>query len=126
MLNRRRFVILAGALAGAVALWPGQATRTSAQTDPMLQALAQLSGDAFDQAFLGMMIPHHAMAVLMARPAAANASHPELREFASAIATNQTAEIAQMQGWLTNWYGITVPDPLAVTSAMPGMSAGTM
>ena len=36
-----------------------------------LPPLDQLTGDAFDQAFLTQMIAHHAMAVQMARPAGA-------------------------------------------------------
>lgn len=85
------------------------------QTDPDSGLpLAQLSGDSFDRAFLQMMVVHHAMAVAMARPALANAQHPELQQLAQEIITSQLQEIDEMRGWLWQWYGVDMPDPMAM------------
>src|SRR5690349_17823211 len=109
------------ALVGVVSFVAGTATASTAQplTAPkpqpqqQLPNLSQLSGDAFDQAFLLQMIAHHAMAVQMARPAASTATHQETRDLANAIITAQTREIGQMRDWLKAWYNLDVPDPLA-------------
>lgn len=53
----------------------------------------------FDKEFVRQMIPHHQMAVKMAKMASERASHPEIRTLAQSIITSQSAEIAQMQGW---------------------------
>ena len=53
----------------------------------------------FDKEFVRQMIPHHQMAVMMAKMASECASHPEIRTLAQSIITSQSAEIAQMQGW---------------------------
>ncbi len=62
---------------------------------------------SFDQRFIEAMIPHHQSAVVMAKDALQNAEHPEIKALATAIITAQEAEIAQMQQWLQEWYGIT-------------------
>ena len=68
-----------------------------------------ISDDAsvpFDQRFLEAMISHHQGAIDMAKMAREEAEHAEIRTLAEAIITAQEAEIEQMQGWLTEWYGI--------------------
>lgn len=102
----------------------GQPLRSSpsAQMGPMMgPPLEQLSGDAFDRAFLMQMTMHHAMAVMMARPAESNGPHAELRTAAGGMIQDQTREIAQMRGWLKEWYGVDMPDMVAM---MEGMSSG--
>jgi uncharacterized protein (DUF305 family) len=64
------------------------------------------------------MTMHHAMAVMMARPAAANAPHQETSDLAASIIEEQTREIAQMRAWARDWYGVDVPDPVAMMDAM--------
>lgn len=116
----KRWWALAGAapvLALAVGLGVTHRSSATAQQSPMPmvgQDLSTLSGDAFDQAFLRQMIMHHAMAVMMAEPVVQGAVHPELAGVATAIITAQTNEIAEMRGWLQDWYGIDVPDPPAM------------
>ena len=113
-----------GALALAALLAIGSATRTSAQPGPMHgQPPGQHAGADFDPAWLQDMIMHHAMAVMMARPVAERAAHPELQQLATAIVDDQTREIGIMRGWLTSWYGIDMPDPLTM---MGEMHAGGM
>jgi len=59
----------------------------------------------FDLAFLERMIPHHESAVAMARLALERAERPELRTLAEGIVVGQERELAQMRGWLAEWFG---------------------
>ncbi len=61
------------------------------------------TGDAFDQAFIEGMIPHHQGAIDMARAALQSAKHDEIKRMAEAIITTQQQEINQMQQWLDDW-----------------------
>lgn len=69
----------------------------------MTEGLEGLKGDAFDKAFIEMMIAHHQGAVDMAELIPANAKHAELRKLGADIITAQTEEIALMKSWLTDW-----------------------
>ncbi len=89
-------------------------------------SLEGLTGDAFDRAILRQMIMHHAMGVMMTRPVAERAVHPELRALAEEIIAGQTREIAQMRAWLKDWYGVEMPDPLAMMAGMPATGRGSM
>ena len=122
------------ALAFTVLLSPWRTTPTAAQMGPgqgqggghgpmMGPPLEQLSGDAFDRMFMIQMVMHHSMAVMMAKPAAANAQHQELKDQANQIISDQTREIGQMRGWLQAWYGVNMPDMVGM---MEGMSSGQM
>jgi uncharacterized protein (DUF305 family) len=97
-------------------------TPTRAQ---MVPSLDQLSGDAFDTAFLAQMTMHHTMAVMMAKPVVANATHPELKQLAQSIIDDQTREIGQMRGWARDWYGVELPDHLAMMDQMMGHGQST-
>jgi len=57
-----------------------------------------------DREFLAQMIPHHQMAVMMARMLDAGTSRPEMKEFAASISNDQSSEIRQMQSWYDAWY----------------------
>lgn len=61
------------------------------------------TGDAFDQAFLEGMIPHHQGAIDMANAALKNAKHEELKALATAIIDSQQKEIDQMKAWMAAW-----------------------
>ena len=56
--------------------------------------------------FMEDMINHHTMAVHMAMMCLDKAVHSALETLCSKIKTTQTAEIATMQGWLQDWYGV--------------------
>lgn len=58
-----------------------------------------------DRIFLRMMIPHHQLAIEMAEDALKNAEHDELKGLAREIIADQSAEIAEMEGYLRDWYG---------------------
>jgi uncharacterized protein (DUF305 family) len=59
-----------------------------------------MGGDATDEMFLRMMIPHHQVAVDMAEKALREAEHPELEALARTIRDEQSAEIELMRGYL--------------------------
>lgn len=61
----------------------------------------------YESRFMTAMIDHHAMAVEMAEACLANAVHEELRTMCSDIIAAQTQEIATMQSWPQQWYGVT-------------------
>jgi uncharacterized protein (DUF305 family) len=61
------------------------------------------SAPDFDREFIRQMIPHHQMAVMMARMVL-NSDRPEIRNLAESIIKSQTAEIAQMRQWYKAWY----------------------
>lgn len=69
----------------------------------MSDELEGLKGDAFDKKFLELMIVHHQGAIDMAKPAAANAQHQEVKDLAVAIIAAQTKEIEQMKQWQQQW-----------------------
>ena len=74
---------------------------------PLFSAAAPNNGTArFEVGFMQDMIDHHAMAVEMAELCVAKAVHDELRQLCEEIIAAQSAEIAQMQRWLEQWYGI--------------------
>jgi uncharacterized protein (DUF305 family) len=56
--------------------------------------------------FLTEMIDHHAMAVMMAELCLERAVHEELRATCEEIRETQMEEIATMQTWLADWYGL--------------------
>lgn len=59
-----------------------------------------------DRMFLGMMIPHHQSAVSMAQQALKQTQRAEIKTLAQNIITVQRAEIAEMQRYLKDWYGV--------------------
>lgn len=73
----------------------------------MTAELEGKTGDELDRAFLEGMIVHHEGAVAMAEAVRENGAHPELKVMADAIIAAQSAEIAEMKSWLSDWYGST-------------------
>lgn len=66
-------------------------------SDADMAALGGLSGTAFDQRWLTMMIAHHQGAVAMAEADLAAGTNPDARSLATAIVGAQQSEITQMQ-----------------------------
>jgi len=58
----------------------------------------------FDKAFIEAMIPHHQMAVMMARMLKSGTTRPEMVSLADAIIESQSREIQDMQSWYESWY----------------------
>ncbi|MET8572836.1 DUF305 domain-containing protein [Streptomyces sp. NPDC004783] len=65
-------------------------------TDAEMKELAGAGGEAFDTAFMEMMIKHHEGAVDMARTEQADGAHGPAKKMAAEIITSQSAEIEQM------------------------------
>ena len=57
----------------------------------------------FDEAFLQEMIPHHQVAVMMARMLLSGTNRPEMKQLAQDIINAQEQEIDQMRSWLEEW-----------------------
>ena len=62
------------------------------------------TGDAFDKAFLSLMITHHQSAVDMAKLVLTTSKRPELIKLANGIIAAQTKEIGMMQDWQKTWF----------------------
>jgi uncharacterized protein (DUF305 family) len=60
----------------------------------------------YEVRFMEEMIDHHTMALHMAMMCLDKAIHQELKTLCSQIQTMQNTEIAVMQGWLQQWYGV--------------------
>ncbi|NJM76749.1 MAG: DUF305 domain-containing protein [Acaryochloridaceae cyanobacterium RU_4_10] len=58
----------------------------------------------FDREFIRQMIPHHQMAVMMARMVQNSATRPEILTLGQSIMSSQTAEIDRMRQWYQAWY----------------------
>lgn len=59
----------------------------------------------FDRDFIEMMVPHHRMAIMMARMVGSTTRREEMRDFAAGIERTQSEEIELMLGWYEEWYG---------------------
>jgi uncharacterized protein (DUF305 family) len=76
-----------------------------------------------DQAFIAMMIPHHQMAVEMARIELRRGTDAETKALARRVIADQQKEIAQMEDWYRDWFGTEPPAmPMSGAMAMMGMS----
>lgn len=93
----------------------GMMDDSSMSMSEMNQQLESKTGDAFDAAFLEMMIVHHQGAITMADLAATRAKHDEIKALSNAIITAQNKEIADMQQWQMKW------NYKSTSDTMPGM-----
>lgn len=79
---------------------PSNSETTMSET---VASLKDKKGDDFDKAFINEMIAHHQSAVDMAKLAASNAKHDEIKQLSREIITAQEKEINQMNSWLSDW-----------------------
>ncbi len=81
-----------------------------------------------DQLYIDMMIPHHASIVAMAQAALTRLEDERLVEIAERIVATQSAEIEELRGYRTDFYGGAEPMPMddhsmgMMAEAMPGMT----
>jgi uncharacterized protein (DUF305 family) len=61
------------------------------------------SANDFDLEFISQMIPHHEMAVMMARMLAVSTNRAEMKTLADNIITSQSQEIEIMRNWYREW-----------------------
>lgn len=69
-----------------------------------VERLASLAGAEFEIEFMESMIKHHRTAIREGETCLRQAYHPELIELCQNIIATQSAEIAQMEQWLCEWY----------------------
>lgn len=70
-----------------------------------MEKLDALAGAEFEIRFMEMLIRHHRMAITEAEKCVDRAYHGELRDLCQGIIEAQSAEIAQLETWLCQWYG---------------------
>ena len=80
--------------------FPGMRTGMSGMD---MGRLNSLKANEFDIEFVRQMIPHHEGAVEMAKALKAGNTYAELQQLADSIIGSQTAEVAQMNEWLSVW-----------------------
>ncbi|WP_110943946.1 DUF305 domain-containing protein [Streptomyces niger] len=78
----------------------GSSAMPGMMTHADMRKLKNLSGQAFDTAFLQMMIRHHQGAIQMAKAEHAKGAHGPCRAMAKSIVTSQAAEITEMDKML--------------------------
>ncbi|MGQ5608720.1 DUF305 domain-containing protein [Streptomyces sp. EKS3.2] len=69
-------------------------------TDQEMRGLRDASGEAFDTAFLELMVKHHEGALAMAETERADGAFAPAKKMAAQIITSQSAEIERMNGLL--------------------------
>jgi uncharacterized protein (DUF305 family) len=70
-----------------------------------MEKLAALSGAEFEVRFMESLIRHHRKAIVSAEGCVDRAYHADLRQLCQGIIETQSAEIAQLESWLCQWYG---------------------
>ena len=114
--------ILAIVILGMGALAPAAFAMPAVQSQDDLHQLEMLSGKDFEIDFMSMMIGHHQMALEMAMLVPDRANHQEVKDAAQKIIADQTREIGEMTGWLTQWYN-TAPKQDMMHGDMAAMMA---
>lgn len=79
---------------------PGMGGMPGMMSAEQMNNLTGLSGKAFDQVWLQMMIDHHTGAIDMSNTELRDGTNPDAKKLAQAIIANQQAEITQMRGML--------------------------
>lgn len=85
-------------------------TQQSSSTDHSTMSMADmnkqlepLSNDAYDKAFMEMMIAHHQGAIDMAKLSDSRAKHNEVKQLSTDIIAAQEKEISEMYQWQSMW-----------------------
>jgi len=81
--------------------------------------LQAATGKPFDRLFLDMMIPHHQMAITMAKEATTKAEHAEIKEMARLTSLKQQKEIAEMNRLKGGGIAKAKPKPKAKAKPKP-------
>jgi len=93
--------------------WFGQQPPVSGEGHGMMH-MDGMTGDLdvlksavnFDQEFIRQMIPHHEMAVMMARMLSSGSARSEMVQLANQIISSQSQEIETMRSWAASWFGM--------------------
>ncbi len=106
--------------AGADNEWDGHQMQMGAMPGMRVTDRGAMAMD--DAAFIAMMIPHHEMAVQMAREELQRGRDRQVRAMARTVIADQRAEIARMRAWYREWFGGDPPAmPMSGAMAMMGM-----
>lgn len=105
--------------------WYGKDVPRSSMMNKAMKKMVNLnrleSAKPFDKEFIRQMVPHHQMAVMMARMALKNGKHPEIRRLSRSIIKSQSVEITEMKYWYKKWYGTNLPNNPGMMDSMMGM-----
>ncbi|WP_131783895.1 DUF305 domain-containing protein [Legionella gresilensis] len=82
----------------------GSMTQCQSAMDKMMMDKLGKKDNQYDKRFIDLMIPHHEGAIMMAKDALQNATHPEIKELAQKIIDSQQKEIDQLKSWRAQWY----------------------
>ena len=95
----RALLVIASAIAviAAAVLPVGPGWAAEPAPDPATQQ--------FEIRFMETLIRHHRKAITEAEKCLARGYHDELRDLCQGIIETQSAEIAQLETWLCQWYG---------------------
>ncbi len=80
-----------------------QSSVSSMSMAHMTASLTGATGDDFDRKFLSEMTAHHQGALDMAKLAATQAKHQEVKDLANGIISSQTSQISQTKQWQKDW-----------------------
>jgi uncharacterized protein (DUF305 family) len=95
--------------------WYGRNVPTSSMMSHRMAMMNQVNlnrlrtAKPFDKEFIKQMVPHHQMAIMMAKMALKNSKKPKIRNLANSIVKTQSAEIKEMGQWYKKWYGTNLP-----------------
>ncbi|WP_346113180.1 DUF305 domain-containing protein [Nonomuraea maheshkhaliensis] len=106
--------------AGAAMASPPMPSPSPTGTQPTCPGMGQMHPVTSEYDYLSQMVPHHEDAITAARQLQ-RSGRPEMRQLGQSIVTTQTAEVAQMKGWLEQWYRQS-PAPSPSGTTMPDLS----
>ena len=86
-------------------------------------ALSQLTGKAFDRAYLSMMVAHHQGAIDMSKAVQGRLKDARVKAWAAAVVREQNREINDMNAWLKTLGGTDIKMQAVMASDMKGMVA---
>lgn len=121
----RQFRFLATVALAVVAVFSVAAQAAPAQRGDDMPGMGAMlpKGAGFDRAFIDNMVPHHQLAVAMARVELARGKRPQVRALARAIISDQNDEITLMKRWRADWFGSAkTPARMSTKMDMPGMT----
>jgi uncharacterized protein (DUF305 family) len=109
-----------GSMGGMGGMGAGSMPGMSMKMD--MSGLEKLQGKAFDRAFLSMMVPHHQMAVDMARAVLPVGKDATVKTWANRVIKDQAREITQMNTLLKSYGGSDAAMANMMKTSMSGMA----
>lgn len=96
------------------------ATNDSMMDDNQMSAMNSevedlAAAEDFDQAFIDAMIPHHQSAIEMAEQVLTSGESVEVQRLAQNVISAQQREIAQMEKWSADWFGVAPTESTGVS-----------